>query len=258
MLFFVGKVLSIEVYFFRHAHYIRQPQQNRSADLFPSGPRCDLLPLMHPATSRRRPVDPVTSTARRAALWLRVSTGEQTLETQRPDLEQLARARGLEVVEVYEEQASGAAKQRTVLCAMLDAAHRGAFEIVIVWALDRLGRSMFETIETVRTLDRSGVEVVSVREPWLDTAGPARSLLLSIFAWVADFERGRLIERTIAGMDRARREGKRIGRPEKAIPMTIARALHAQGLSVRAVARRLQVPASTLRRALARESTSAA
>lgn len=200
----------------------------------------------------------LAGTARRAALLLRVSTGEQTIETQRPDVEQLARARGLEVVEVYEEQASGAAKRRTVLRAMLDAAHRGAFEVVIVWALDRLGRSMFETIETVRTLDRSGVEVVSVREPWLDTAGPARSLLLSIFAWVADFERGRLIERTIAGMDRARREGKRIGRPEKAIPMTIARALRAQGVSVRAIARRLQVPASTLRRALARESTSAA
>lgn len=207
------------------------------------------------AHGSRRPgarLGPFAGPASRAALWLRVSKGEQTIETQRPDVEQLARARGVEVVEVYEEQASGVAKRRSVLRAMLDAAHRGAFDVVIVWALDRLGRSMFETIETVRALDRAGVEVLSVQEPWLDTAGPARALLLAIFAWVADFERGRLVERTLAGMERARREGKRIGRPEKAIPMTLARSLRAGGLSVRAVARRLQVPESTLRRALER------
>src|SRR5262245_42824061 len=111
---------------------------------------------------------------------------------------------------------------------------------------------MFETIETVRRLDRAGVEVLSGQEPWLDMAGPARALLLAIFAWVADFERGRLIERTLAGMERARREGKRIVRPERAIPMTLARSLQEQGLSVRAMARRLKVPASMLREALAR------
>lgn len=206
---------------------------------------------MHTSASQRRH-EHRTSTPRRAALLLRVSTDEQTIETQRPDVEQLARARGFEVVTVYEEQASGVAKGRSVLRSMLDAAHRGAFEVVIVWALDRLGRSMFETIETVRTLDRAGVEILSVREPWLDTAGPARSLLLSIFAWVADFERARLVERTLAGMERARRAGKRIGRPEKGIPMTLARSLHAEGLSVRAIAQRLKVPPSTLRRAFAR------
>lgn len=141
-------------------------------------------PSMHPAAlvspdqapaPRRRPgarPGPLAGTPRRAALLLRVSTDEQTIETQRPDVEQLARTRGFDLVAVYEEQASGAAKRRSVLRAMLDATHRGAFEVVIVWALDRLGRSMFETIETVRTLDRAGVEVLSVREPWLDTAGP--------------------------------------------------------------------------------------
>ena len=96
------------------------------------------------------------------------------------------------------------------------------------------------------------MEILSAREPWLDTAGPARSLLLSIFAWVAEQERERMIERTIAGMERAKRAGKVIGRPKKAISLSSVRALRAQGLSVRAVARRLKVPASTLHRALKR------
>ncbi len=194
------------------------------------------------------------TTTRRAALLLRVSKDDQTTDNQRPDCEQLARVRGFEVVRIYEETASGAKPDRAQLAAMLADAHRGAFEVLIIWALDRLGRSMFETIAAVQKLDRAHVELVSVREPWLDTGGPARALLLVIFAWVAEQERGRMIERTIAGMARARREGKSIGRPEKAIPMTLARSLRAEGLSVRAVARRLKVPATTLRRAFERDA----
>lgn len=189
---------------------------------------------------------------RRAALFLRVSTDEQTTATQRPECEALAKARGCDVVATYEETGSGAKRDRAQLAALLRDAHRGAFETAIVWALDRLGRSMHDTIETVRRLDRSGVEVLSVREPWLDTGGPARALLLSIFAWVAEQERDRLIERTRAGMERARRAGVPIGRPEAPIPLTTARALRAAGLSVRAVARRLGVAPSTLHRALQR------
>lgn len=209
---------------------------------------------MAPKTTRTndpRPKPP-HGPARRAAIFLRVSKDEQTIENQRPDCEQLARVRGFEVVKLYEETASGAKLDRAQLAAMLADAHRGAFEVLVVWALDRLGRSMFETIATVQKLDRAHVEIVSVAEPWLDTGGPARSLLLAIFAWVAEQERGRMIERTIAGMARARREGKKIGRPETAIPMTLARSLRAEGFSVRAVARRLRVPPTTLRRALER------
>ncbi len=201
---------------------------------------------------------PAHTARRRAALDLRVSTDEQTNDNQRPDLERLAAARGLDVTFTYEEIASGAQRERAQLDAMLEAAHRGLFDVVLVWALDRVGRSMFETIATVQKLDRAGVELLSVREPWLDTAGPARSLLLSIFAWVAQQERERMIERTRAGMERARLAGKPIGRPERPISLPIARALRAEGLSVRAVAKRMQVPPSTLRRALERDEREAA
>ena len=110
----------------------------------------------------------------RAALYLRVSSmDKQTIECQRPEVEQLARARGLHVVSVYEEQAS-AAKHRPEYEKMLRDAKKGSFNVLIVWAIDRFGRSMTRNLGDVLELDRIGVQVVSVRESWLDTGGPVR------------------------------------------------------------------------------------
>src|SRR5882724_9491983 len=113
------------------------------------------------------------STAR-CAFYLRVSTDAQTVDVQRPDLDRLATARDFSVVATYEETASGA-KARPRLDALIADARRGHFDVVCVWALDRIGRSMAGNIATVLELDRLGVRVVSVREDWLDTAGPVRS-----------------------------------------------------------------------------------
>jgi putative DNA-invertase from lambdoid prophage Rac len=115
-----------------------------------------------------------------AAVYLRVSSDRQTVENQRPDVEQLARARGLEVAHVYEAAAS-AVKHRPRYEAMLKDAKRGKFGVLVVWALDRFGRSMVGNLQDVLELDRIGVQVVSVREPWLDTGGPVRTLLIAIF-----------------------------------------------------------------------------
>lgn len=94
------------------------------------------------------------------------------------------------------------------------------------------------------------MQVISVREPWLDTSGPLRSLLIAIFSWCAEQERLRLIERTRAGLDRARRQGKRNGRPPVEFDVEQARALRAQGMSVRAVATALGVGVATVHRGL--------
>lgn len=146
-----------------------------------------------------------------AAVYLRVSTDSQTLENQREPLSSACAARGFEPR--WFEEVESAAKARPVLDAMLAAAHRGEVKAVVVVALDRLGRSLRGVLDTVHRLDAAGVRLISLREPWLDTGGPARSLLVAIFAWVAEMERGTLIERTKAGMKRAARQGKRIGRP---------------------------------------------
>lgn len=189
--------------------------------------------------------------AKRAALYLRVSSEEQTFENQRPDLKRVVRTRGYKLVATYEEQVS-AAKARPEYTRMMRDAHRGMFDVLVVWALDRFGRSMVGNMQAVLELDRRGVEVVSVREPWLDTGGAVRPLLIAIFGWIAEQERTRLSERTKAGMDRARRDGVHVGRPVVRVDVRRARALKAEGLPLREVASRLRVSLATLKRALAR------
>jgi DNA invertase Pin-like site-specific DNA recombinase len=103
------------------------------------------------------------------------------------------------------------------------------------------------------------VRLVSVQEPWLDTGGPVRDLLLAIFSWIAAQERARLRERTRAGLERARAQGKQIGRPRAKVDVAKAIALLDGGMSFRQVARELGVGASTLHRIVsAHELVSAA
>jgi putative DNA-invertase from lambdoid prophage Rac len=187
----------------------------------------------------------------KAAAYLRVSTDNQSTENQRPELEQLARARGLDVVRWYQENES-AAKRRPVFDQVLADAHAGRFAVLLIWALDRFGRSMAGNVNAVLELDRKGVRVVSVREPWLDVDGPVRPLLIAIFSWVAEQERAQLIARTRAGLERAKAKGIRLGRPTKRVDVARARRLLNGGASLRAVARELRVPVATLHRALER------
>jgi DNA invertase Pin-like site-specific DNA recombinase len=185
-----------------------------------------------------------------AAIYLRVSSDRQTVANQLAEVRQLAVARGFEPV-VYEEVES-AAKARPVLGRLLDDARAGRVQAVAVWALDRLHRSMVGAIGTVLELDRLGVQVLSVREGWLDTSGPVRPLLVAIFGWVAEQERARLIERTRAGLARARAQGVKLGRP-RASPLQLAAAANrvAAGASIREAARACGVAFSTLQRHLA-------
>jgi DNA invertase Pin-like site-specific DNA recombinase len=201
----------------------------------------------------RRPSDnlslakPPTATA---AIYLRVSTEQQTTANQEPDCLEFAKGSDWEVVEVYREQQS-AVKRRPVFDRMMADARRGRFRHLIVWRLDRFGRRMQNNINDVLALDGAGVHVVSVREPWLDSGGSARNLLLAVFSWLAEEERRVLGERVKAGLARARREGVIHGRPPPS-PVELERAAgrvrtgvslrtaaHDQGIGVRAVRRYL-------------------
>jgi putative DNA-invertase from lambdoid prophage Rac len=182
--------------------------------------------------------------------YVRVSTDGQTTANQLPEVERLCAARGWMLDKVYEETGS-AAKARPVFGRMMEDAKRGTFSTLVVWALDRFGRSMAGVCDDVRALDRVGVGLVSVRETWLDTAGPARELLVSVMAWVAQQERGRLIERTRAGLARAKADGIRLGRPKASVAaLVLASANVAAGQSIPAAALAAGVGASTLRRHL--------
>jgi len=185
---------------------------------------------------------------------VRVSTFEQSTENQKPELERIAKVRELEILHRYEDYIS-ATKKRPGYDAMMRDAHRGKFDTLIIWSLDRLGRSMYGNMNAVLSLDQCGVRIISAKEPWLDSGGPTRQLLIAIFSWVAEQERLRIVERTNAGMQRARAKGVHIGRPFAGISRPLMLELRAHGASVRAIAHALSTPgkpvsASAVQRAL--------
>jgi putative DNA-invertase from lambdoid prophage Rac len=182
----------------------------------------------------------------------RVSTDRQETECQRPEVEQLARVRGFEVVKVFEEKMS-AAKVRPEYAKMMKEARRGAFDVIVVWAIDRFGRSMIGNVSDVLELDR--VRVVSVRESWLDTGSPVRTLLLAIFSWLAEQERVRIGERTRAGMAAARRRESRVGRPRARLDEEQLREPKSRGMSVRKIAAAMNIGTATVQRHLAAVTT---
>ncbi len=149
---------------------------------------------------------------KRAALYLRVSTLDQHPENQLHDLEQLAEQRGWTVVQEYRDHGvSGARTRRPALDQFLADARRGHFDVVAVWALDRLARSTRHCLEILDELSHLNVEFISYREQ-LDTGGPLGRALITILSALAELERNLIIERVRSGMRRAQLEGIRIGR----------------------------------------------
>jgi len=192
------------------------------------------------------------TTVRTAAIYARVSTGGQDVANQRPDLMAAAKARGFELdqVEVYEE-VQGAGKDRPVLRRCLTACQEGRHSHLIVWSIDRLGRSMSGNLDMIVRLDGWGVEIVSCREPWLVLNSPVRSLLCAIFSWISEQEKRRISERTKASLARIKAAGeKRLGRPPVHVDVAAALNLMANGLSQRAAAAKLRCSPTTLARAL--------
>ena len=176
------------------------------------------------------------------------STKEQTSENQEREL-QWAERLGLEVVAVYADTASGARSDRAALNAVLAAAHHREFDVLLVWALDRVSREgIGRMVGYVEQFRAAGIRVLSHQEPWLDTGGPVGELVLAIFAWVAKQERERIGERVRAGQTRARAQGVHIGRRPRLVDVEEVRRRRAAGQGWRRIARALKVPMTTLRR----------
>jgi putative DNA-invertase from lambdoid prophage Rac len=151
-----------------------------------------------------------------AVIYSRVSSGrEQATENQTMVLTEWARQRSFELVAVYEEEESAwKAGHQRALAQLLADARKGRFAIVLVWALDRLSREGSLAILTlVHRLATCGVKVISYQEPWTEVPGEFGELLYSITGWVAKMESQRRSERTKAGLARAIRAGKKLGRP---------------------------------------------
>lgn len=175
--------------------------------------------------------------------YARVSTAEQNLALQLDAL----RAAGCE--EIFEDHASGAKADRPGLAKALG--HLRSGETLVVWKLDRLGRSMAHLIETVRKLEAKGVGFRSLSEG-VDTTTPGGTLVFHLFGALAQFERDLIRERTRAGLKAAEARGRKGGRKPSVTPEKLvrARALVASGLTVREAAGRLKVGKTALYKAL--------
>ena len=152
---------------------------------------------------------------KRAAIYVRVSTDKQTIENQLRELRQIAERRGWEIVEEYHDAGISGAKgrkDRPGLDRMLKDAQRRRFDVVMAWAIDRLGRSLIDLLGTIQTLDACGVDLYLDQQS-LDTTTPAGKLMFQITGAFAEFERSMIRQRVNAGLKRAVDAGKQLGRP---------------------------------------------
>jgi DNA invertase Pin-like site-specific DNA recombinase len=191
---------------------------------------------------------------KRVALYLRVSTGEQTTKNQRRELEAAAQRHGWTVGAVFEDAGISGAKgrkDRPGLDAMLKAVARREVDLVMAWSVDRLGRSLADLLATLQELHAKEVDLY-LHQQGLDTSTPSGRAMFGMMGVFAEFERSMIQERVKAGLARAREEGVTLGRPtlEDADPARAAkvRAMRAQGFGVRKIARQLGVGVGTVLR----------
>ena len=186
---------------------------------------------------------------KRTALYMRVSTLDQHPETQLYDLRQMAGQRGYEIIHEYTDRISGAKARRPGLDQMMTDARRGRFDVVLVWASDRIARSVKHFLEVLDELSRLQIEYVSFREN-IDTGGPLGRAIVIIIGAVAELERNLIIERVRAGMRRARLEGQHIGRKPLVLDNTAIQRDRQHGQSLRQIAKGNRISTATVQRVL--------
>lgn len=191
----------------------------------------------------------------RVALYARVSTSDQTAENQLRALREHATRAGWTIVTEHTDHGiSGTREKRPGLDALMAGARRRQYDLIAVAALDRLGRNLRHLVTLLDELQHLGIGLVSLREA-LDLTSPIGRAMYALVGVLAEVERAWMVERTHAGLRRARAQGKRLGRPPAILDTLRLRHLLAGGASYRAVARALKVSEATVRRALATDPT---
>jgi DNA invertase Pin-like site-specific DNA recombinase len=177
---------------------------------------------------------------KRSAIYVRCSTVEQDVEMQKVELREYCHRRGWESVLYQDKGQSGVKQDRPALSSLLNDLRKRKVDVILVWSLDRLARSLKQLLTISEECRSLGVDLVSLKQN-IDTTLPAGRLTFSILGAVAEFERELLRERVKSGMAQARRAGKRIGRPAlrhfSPDELVRIRSLREQGASVRKLAK---------------------
>ena len=186
----------------------------------------------------------------RVALYGRVSTAHQSSDNQLLELERVASTRGWNVVRTFRDDGISGAKgrdERPALDALLKAASRREIDLIVVWSIDRLGRSLQHLVTVVNDLQALGVGLF-IYQQQLDTTTPSGKLCFSMFGAFAEFERNLIRDRVRVGLERAKKNGVKLGRPTNLNDSVRAAivALRAQDHSIRHIAKQLRVGTGTV------------
>jgi DNA invertase Pin-like site-specific DNA recombinase len=192
----------------------------------------------------------------KAAIYARVSLedGRQTVENQRQQLTAFCERMGWETVAEFHDNKSGKSLDRPGFKRMMEAASRKEFDVLVFWDLSRLSRGwVMEVLTVLQQLKGWGVAYRSLQEAYLDSLGPFSDVVVSLLASIAKLEREKIRERTLAGLERARKQGRIGGRPKAADDNKLVAGieqLRAKGTSIRAIAEQLGKSPTTIHKLL--------
>lgn len=186
----------------------------------------------------------------RVAIYGRVSTGEQSADMQVSELTDYALNRGWQIVDRYLDcGVSGSKESRPALNRLMNDARQRKFDILLVWKIDRFGRSLKHLVNSLAELENVGVAFVSLRDS-LDLSSPAGRLMAQLLGAISEFERSLITERVRAGIRNARAKGRRLGRPPLEVDQARIARLRANGASLRAISDQLGISVGSVHRTL--------
>ncbi len=204
----------------------------------------------HRSRRKRRPENERLRNALRVAIYIRVSTAGQEAANQLDQLRHFATSQGWTITQEFKDVASGSRGDRRGFHALMAAASQHRFDLVLFWSLDRFSREgVATTLRHLQLLESWGVGFRSFTEAYLDSLGIFKDAILALLATLAKQERIRLSERTRAGLERARRDGKQLGRPRLRIDLVgqVSQLLKRKpAMPLREIARRFKIGLGTV------------
>ena len=187
---------------------------------------------------------------KKVAVYVRVSTKDQSVDMQLNDLERYSRERGLDVFKVYEDNGvSGTKETRPALNELMDHAKKKRFDMVLVWRFDRFERSTKHLVTALHEFRHLGIDFISFQEN-IDTSSPLGEAIFTIISAMSTLERDIIAERVKGGLRKAKAKGKRLGRPNDEIDVDKVIKFKEQGKSIREIAKHLNLSRGKVERTL--------